>query len=202
MDEAKTQFELIPADALGQAADYTSPVVAASAIRLVSQLRLADRVNPTVNVVISNVPGPRQPLYFDGARLDAYIPVSTISDGIGLNITVHSYVDRLDFGLIADRYLVPDLWHLVDLHIAEIDRLFAATGATRAVPATPPAMRHGGDGVETISAPSVAEASSPADDPVPAPPPTKRPRAPRRPAGARMPSAAPARDDDGRSAPG
>ena len=152
MDVAKAQFDLIPADALGQVSDYSSPIVAASAIRLVSRLRLADRVNPPVNVVISNVPGPRQPLYFAGARLDAYIPVSTVSDGIGLNITVHSYADRMDFGLISDRDLVPDLWHLVDLHIAEIDRLFEATGATRAVPQEPPAVRHGGDGVGRIDA--------------------------------------------------
>ena len=154
MDAAKAQFDLIPADALGQVSDYSSPIVAASAIRLVSRLRLADRVNSPVNVVISNVPGPRHPLYFAGARLDAYIPVSTVSDGIGLNITVHSYGDRMDFGLISDRDLVPDLWHLVDLHIAEIERLFDATGATRAAPQAPPAIRHGGDGVAPIEAPA------------------------------------------------
>ena len=147
MNVAKGQFELMTADALGQAADYTSPVVAASAVRLVSRLRLADRMNAPVNVVISNVPGPRTPLYFAGARLDAYIPVSTVTDGIGLNITVHSYVDRLDFGLISDLDAVPDLWHLVDLHIEEIAALFDATGAEWATPPGLPSMRKGGDGV-------------------------------------------------------
>ena len=151
MNVAKSQFDLIPADTLGQATDYASPLVAASAIRLVSSLRLADRVNSPINVVISNVPGPRQELYFAGAKLDAYIPVSTISDGVGLNITVHSYADRMDFGLISDRQLVPDLWHLVDLHIDEIGRLFEATGAEWAVPQPPPAMRKGGDGVEPVA---------------------------------------------------
>ena len=156
MNVAKRQFNLMPAESLGQAADYASPVVAASAIRLVSRLKLADRVNSPVNVVISNVPGPRQPLYFAGARLDAYIPVSTISDGVGLNITVHSYADRMDFGLISDRDLVPDLWHLVDLHIDEIERLFEATGAEWAVPQPPPPMRKGGDGVEAVAPSSQA----------------------------------------------
>lgn len=151
MNVGKQQFDLMPAEALGQATDYTSPVVAASAIRLVSRLKLADRMNSPINVVISNVPGPRNPLYFAGAKLDAYIPVSTISDGVGLNITVHSYDDRLDFGLISDRELVPDLWHLVDLHIAEVERLFEATGAEWAVPQPPPAMRNGGDGVDPIA---------------------------------------------------
>jgi len=151
MNAAKRQFDLIPAEALAQATDYTSPVVAASALRLVSRLKIADRVNSPINVVISNVPGPREPLYFAGAKLDAYIPVSTIADGVGLNITVHSYTDRLDFGLISDRDLVPDLWHLVDLHIDEIARLFEATGAEWAVEQTPPRMRFGGDGVEPVA---------------------------------------------------
>ncbi|WP_394933833.1 wax ester/triacylglycerol synthase family O-acyltransferase [uncultured Ilumatobacter sp.] len=146
MSLGKHQFDLIPAEALGQATDYTSPVVAASAIRLVSRLKLADRVNSPINVVISNVPGPRQPRYFAGAKLDAYIPVSTITDGVGLNITVHSYANRMDFGLISDRRLIPDLWHLVDLHIDEVQRLFKATGAEWAVPQPPPPRHHGGDG--------------------------------------------------------
>ncbi len=150
MDVAKRQFDLMPAEALAEATDYTSPVVAASAIRLVSRLKLANRVNSPINVIISNVPGPREELYFAGAKLDAYIPVSTISDGVGLNITVHSYKDRLDFGLISDRYLVPDLWHLVDLHIDEIATLFEATGAEWAVEPKPPSMRLGGDGVEPV----------------------------------------------------
>ncbi|MGB0114521.1 MAG: wax ester/triacylglycerol synthase family O-acyltransferase [Ilumatobacteraceae bacterium] len=150
MNVAKSQFDLMPAEALGQATDYASPIVAASAIRLVSSMRLADRVNSPINVVISNVPGPRTDLYFAGAKLDSYIPVSTISDGVGLNITVHSYADSMDFGLIACRELVPDLWHLVDLHIAEVERLFEATGAEWAVPQPPPVMRYGGDGVDPV----------------------------------------------------
>ncbi|WP_083914852.1 WS/DGAT/MGAT family O-acyltransferase [Ilumatobacter nonamiensis] len=149
MQAAKRQFELVPAEAMMEGAQLTSPVIAASAIRLVSRLKLADRVNSPVNVVISNVPGPREPLYFAGAKLDAYIPVSTISDGVGLNITVHSYEDRLDIGLISDRELVPDLWDLVDLHVDEIARLFEATGAEWAVAQAPPAMRRGGLGVES-----------------------------------------------------
>ena len=150
MAKAKNTFDLVPAETLGQAADYASPIVSTSALRMVHRLKLADRMNAPVNVVISNVPGPREPLYFAGAKLDAYIPVSTITDNIGLNITVHSYDDRLDFGLIADRDLVPDLWDLVDLHIAEIERLFEASGAEYAVPMPPPPMRVGGDGVAPV----------------------------------------------------
>jgi WS/DGAT/MGAT family acyltransferase len=141
MAEAKHQLDLVPAEALMEATDTMSPVVATAAVRLVS--RLADRVTLPANVVISNVPGPRQPLYFAGAKLDHYIPVSTISSGVGLNITVHSYEDNLDFGLVSDRDLVPDLWDLVDLHVDEVVRLFEATGAEWAVPPAPPAARRG-----------------------------------------------------------
>jgi diacylglycerol O-acyltransferase / wax synthase len=138
MAAAKRQFELVPADALAEATQITSPVLAASALRLASRLRLADLVNLPTNVVISNVPGPRQPLYFAGAQMQNYIPVSIVTDGMGLNITVHSYLDRLDFGLVACRELVPDLWDMVDLHIAEIETLLEATAPKTTTPAPSP----------------------------------------------------------------
>jgi diacylglycerol O-acyltransferase len=67
-----------------------------------------ERVNP-VNLFISNVPGPNRPLYYAGGRLLAYYALSAISDGQGLNITVHSFDGQLHFGLLADRELVPDV---------------------------------------------------------------------------------------------
>ncbi|HUF97816.1 MAG TPA: WSD1 family O-acyltransferase, partial [Ilumatobacter sp.] len=132
MADAKTQLDLVPADTLMEVTSLTSPVIAGAAMRLVT--RLSDRITLPANVVISNVPGPRSALYYAGARLDHYIPVSIVTDGMGLNITVHSYEDRLDFGLVSDRDLVPDLWDLVDLHVDEVARLFEATGAAWAEP--------------------------------------------------------------------
>jgi diacylglycerol O-acyltransferase / wax synthase len=72
------------------------------------------------------VPGPRQPLYTAGAQMLHYYPVSTILDGQGLNITVQSYLDSLDFGLVACRELVPDLWDLVDAIVDELSLLAKA----------------------------------------------------------------------------
>lgn len=144
MRRAKRVHDMVPAASLVDLTQNASPILAAAAMRLASQVHLADRVASPVNVVISNVPGPRQPLYFAGARLEHYIPVSTITDAVGLNITVHSYLDTLDFGLIACRELVPDLWDMVDLHLAEIDHLFGATGTERPTPPVaedPPAPR-------------------------------------------------------------
>ena len=137
MTAAKQQFDLVPAESLVDITQFSSPVVATSAIRLAARLRLANRVRSPVNVVISNVPGPRQPLYLNGAKLEQYVPVSMIAEGMGLNITVHSYLDQLVFGLISCRELVPDLWDMVDLHIDEINALFDASGAVWAEPPTP-----------------------------------------------------------------
>ena len=67
MDRAKRQFELVPAEALVDIQQYSSPVVATAATRLASRLKLADRIDAPVNVIISNVPGPRQPLYMQGS---------------------------------------------------------------------------------------------------------------------------------------
>jgi diacylglycerol O-acyltransferase / wax synthase len=81
-----------------------------------------------VNVTISNVPGPRQALYTAGAQMLHYYPVSTILDGQGLNITVQSYLDTLDFGLVACRELVPDLWDLVDAIVDDLGLMAKTAG--------------------------------------------------------------------------
>jgi diacylglycerol O-acyltransferase len=54
------------------------------------------------NVVISNVPGPPMPLYMAGARMLTNYPTSIVVHGVALNITVQSYDQSMDFGLMAD----------------------------------------------------------------------------------------------------
>jgi hypothetical protein len=82
-------------------------------------------MRPLYNLVISNVPGPPLPLYLGGAEVKANYPVSVVTDGAGLNITVMSYRDSMDFGLIADREQVPEIWDL----IAALERDLAAIAA-------------------------------------------------------------------------
>jgi len=165
---AKRQFELVPAEALVDITQFASPVLATAAIRLSSQLGVMDRVTSApFNLTISNVPGPRQPLYFAGAQMQHQFPVSIVTDGQGLNITVQSYMDRLDFGLIADRELIPDLWDMADDLINEIAVLIEASGAEWAVPPTPAHPRRGRPGrrrvASMVSAEMAAtEAASPA----------------------------------------
>ena len=81
-----------------------------------------------------------------GAQLQHQFPVSIVTDGQGLNITVVSYLDRLDFGLIADRELVPDLWDLADDLINEITVLKEATGIEWVVEPSPHYPRLGRPG--------------------------------------------------------
>jgi diacylglycerol O-acyltransferase / wax synthase len=126
MGGAKDLFDAVPADRLTDFAEFPPPAVFARAMRLAT--RLTGRFSTPVNLVISNVPGPRQPLYAAGALLLHYYPVSTIVDGQGLNITVQSYRDTLDFGLVACRELVPDLWDMVDAIIDDLANLGKATG--------------------------------------------------------------------------
>jgi diacylglycerol O-acyltransferase len=77
------------------------------------RLETSQAVRPTLNLVISNVPGPQFPLYCAGARLVANYPISVITDGMGLNITVMSYCGSLDFGIVADREQMPDVDNLM-----------------------------------------------------------------------------------------
>ena len=120
---AKDRFDPVSADALQDFTRFAPPVVAAQAMRMMSRLRWADRVSSPVNVVISNVPGPNEPLYCGGAELKHFYPVSTINDGVGLNLTVQSYNGNLDFGFVGDRELVPDIWSLTDILHSEMDEL-------------------------------------------------------------------------------
>lgn len=68
---------------------------------------------PPFNVIVSNVPGPRNEMYFNGAKLDGMYPVSIVMDGQALNITLCSRDKYLDFGLIGCRKSVPHLQRLL-----------------------------------------------------------------------------------------
>jgi diacylglycerol O-acyltransferase len=87
--------------------------VAMAPIALGSMYGVHKILPPPFNVTISNVPGPREPLYMGGARLDEFYPLSIPTVGQALNITVTSYVDRMEFGLTGCRRHVPHLQRLL-----------------------------------------------------------------------------------------
>jgi len=113
MSGAKQVHEDIGGNTLHEWAEVAAPVLFSRGIRLYERL-LEGRHRPIINLIVSNVPGPTFPLYCAGARLDANYPVSVITDGMGLNMTVMSYCGHLDFGLVADRDQMPDLWKMIE----------------------------------------------------------------------------------------
>ncbi|MDP2007007.1 MAG: wax ester/triacylglycerol synthase family O-acyltransferase [Rubrivivax sp.] len=97
--------------------DYPSlgvPWLIEAATALYGKARVADRVPQVANLVISNVPGPTVPLYMAGAHMLTNYPTSIVVHGMALNITVQSYDQSLDFGLMADAAAMPDVAELAD----------------------------------------------------------------------------------------
>jgi diacylglycerol O-acyltransferase len=84
---------------------------------------LSGRVSPMFNLVISNVPGPKDTLYFNGAELLASYPVSLVLHGYALNITVVSYKDSLEFGVIGCRDTLPHIQRFLDYFEASLAEL-------------------------------------------------------------------------------
>jgi diacylglycerol O-acyltransferase len=91
-------------------------------------LGLTGTARPPFNLVISNVPGPRQPLYWNGARLDGLYPLSIPLDGQALNITCTSYSDEIAFGLTGCRRSVPHLQRLLGYLDEDLAALEHAVG--------------------------------------------------------------------------
>ncbi len=80
---------------------------------------------PPFNVVVSNVPGPRKQMYYNGAKLDGLYPVSIVADGQAINITLTSRDKYLDFGIIGCRKSVPHLQRLLihlESALAELEK--------------------------------------------------------------------------------
>lgn len=84
-----------------------------SHVFLISALQLSDRL-PAISTTISNVPGPRETLYWNGAPMKGVYPASIVLDGFALNITLVSYVKKLDFGIVACRRSLPQVQRLID----------------------------------------------------------------------------------------
>lgn len=114
---AKANHAALPASLLTDATAFIPPAVAALAAR--TTIDLLSRTRPPLNLVISNVPGPRDSLYCAGAQMESMFPVSVVVDGVGLNMTVMSYRDHLDFGIVTDQGQIPDAWPFIThLHTA------------------------------------------------------------------------------------
>jgi WS/DGAT/MGAT family acyltransferase len=93
--------------ALGQWAEFAPAALLGRAARFYSGWKLAGRHRPLHNLAISNIRGPGTPLYAAGARVTAAYPLGPLMEGVGINITVVSYMGSIDFGVIACERSVP-----------------------------------------------------------------------------------------------
>lgn len=114
LSDMKERHQALPATLLQDTNHFIPPAVFARAAQLTFRLSSSSIGRPTWNLVISNVPGAQIPLYCAGAQLVANYPVSVITDGMGLNITLMSYLDRIDIGIVADRDQMPDVQRLIE----------------------------------------------------------------------------------------
>jgi WS/DGAT/MGAT family acyltransferase len=121
LKRGKSQTQGLPASLMTDVSNFLPPALFTRAARVA--LEVSGRVRPPLNLVVSNVPGPPIPLYCAGARMLAHYPVSVITDGVGLNITVMSYMDKLDFGIVADRDAIDDAWTMMESMAHALDEL-------------------------------------------------------------------------------
>ena len=113
---------MTPAQILAMSALGLAPAI------LAPMLRLQGITRPPFNLIISNVPGPREPHYFNGARLEGVYPLSIPIHGMALNITCTSYDGQMDFGLTGCRRTVPRLQRLLTHLDDELVALEKAAG--------------------------------------------------------------------------
>jgi diacylglycerol O-acyltransferase len=111
-----------------------APWLMSAVSSLFSRSRLANVMPPLANVVISNVAGIPVQLYFAGAKVVSYYPVSIAVHSMALNVTVQSYNGRLDYGLIACRRALPDINDLADALLAEHRKLLELALAQASAP--------------------------------------------------------------------
>jgi len=122
---AKAQQAAIPQGLVDQISDFAPPALTARAARVVFATGVLHRL-PPFNITISNVPGPNIPVYLCGAKLLAHYPVSVVTNGQGLNITVIGYLGQLHFGLLSCRELVPDIDNMAGYLVDELELLIKA----------------------------------------------------------------------------
>ncbi len=130
MPGAKQLQQEVVGSSVEDFAEATAPALFSQATRFYTRLRVGERLRPVINLIVSNVPGPSWPLYLAGARLVALHPLGPIFDDCGLNLTVISYLDRVDFGFLASSELTPDLDDLAAAVPRALVELASAAGVS------------------------------------------------------------------------
>ncbi|MFW2103165.1 WS/DGAT/MGAT family O-acyltransferase [Acinetobacter guillouiae] len=153
VQNAKNRFKRMSSD---QILNYSAFVFGAAGVNIASGLMPKRQA---FNVIISNVPGPREPLYWNGAKLDALYPVSIVLDGQALNITMTSYLDKLEVGLTGCRKSLPKLQNLLthlENEIQKFEQIIAEKNALELTDKKPNAQAKAKTDTQDVTKESVA----------------------------------------------
>ncbi len=107
-------------------------LVTKTALTIAKNPKIASSITPPFNMVMSNVKGERNPLYIAGCKVVGNYPISALAHGQGINITCVSYLEQLDFGIIASPNVVPDPDVIIDYIIDEFKAFKALADAYQA----------------------------------------------------------------------
>ncbi len=120
---AKEMQKALNAEKLMGITEAAPPALISLAARMYTAAGLDNRTPPVMNLIISNVPGPAFPIFCAGGTCEAIYPMGPLLYGTGVNITVFSYLDKIDFGFMMCRELVPDPWLLANSVRAAFEEL-------------------------------------------------------------------------------
>lgn len=123
---AKSEHEILGPDTLGAWAEMADPIASRVASSLYSSNNLAAHHRPALSFILSNIPGPPFPVYLAGAEMERAYPMGPVLEGAGLNVTMMSYRDSVDFGFLGATELLPDIWDLADAVPVAFDELYDA----------------------------------------------------------------------------
>ncbi len=129
--QAKELSNAIGAKTMTDYTQFIPSTLTASAARLSSRLALANRVKPSYNCVITNVPGPQVPLYFTGAKMLSNFGLGPAIDGMGLFHALLSYCGRFNISINACREMMPDPAFYAECLKESFEELYAATAGTK-----------------------------------------------------------------------
>lgn len=121
MSEAKDRLEMVKDTIHFENSYYGAALVLTGLQKLGSEMKYADRVPPPMNLVVSNVPGSPRPWYLLGHEMKSQFPVSIPGHGIGLNITVQSYMGSIDIGIVSAKTAIPETDLLQKLMLEEYE---------------------------------------------------------------------------------
>ena len=139
---SKALTNAVGARTLTEYSQFMPAALAGLGARLYTGLGLANRINPVFNCVVTNVPGPRQPIYMAGAKMVSQIGTGPILDGMGLIHPVYSYGDNIAISFTSDRAMIPDPSFYAECLQSSFDALLAAAKAGPvATPAAAPTKK-------------------------------------------------------------